>query len=454
MPLDVKPREPATPSPTLPANPAGGEFDDGDVMPPRHRTWPWVATALVVVAVAIGGYGWWQQRAGQLPATATPGAAKSLGSGGFDAAARALPVIAESVRKGSIDVYLNALGTVTPLGIVTVKPRVDGQLMKLHFEEGQFVKAGQPLADIDPRPFEVQLGQAQGQLAKDQALAANAQVDLERYRTLLAQDSIARQQVDTQESLVRQYQATIKADQAAVDQAKLQLTYAKVTAPISGRAGLRQVDPGNVVHASDANGIVVIAQLQPISVVFSIPEDNVPLVMRRLAHGLPTAVEAWDREGKRKLATGKLVAADNQIDPATGTVKVKAQFANTDNALFPNQFVNVRVLTQTLDDAILVPAAAIQRGAPGTFVYVVKDDQTVTVAPVKLGPTQGETQVVTSGVQPGAMVVVDGADKLREGAKVELTTREGQAVAPARHAEPRAYRGGGGNASSPARKAP
>ena len=343
---------------------------------------------------------------------------------------RALPVIAEPVRKGNIDVYLNALGTVTPRNIVTVKPRVDGQLMKIYFEEGQLVKAGQVLADIDPRPFEVQLGQAQGQMAKDQALLANAQVDLERYKTLLSQDSIAKQQVDTQESLVRQYQATIKADQSAVDQARLQLTYAKVTAPISGRVGLRQVDPGNVVRASDTNGIVVIAQLQPISTVFPIPEDNVQRVMQRLQQGVPTVVEAWDREQKNKLATGKLITADNQIDTTTGTIKMKAEFPNDNAALFPNQFVNVRMLTQTLEDATLVPTAAIQRGSPGTFVYVVKEDSSVTVAPVKLGPQQGETTVVTSGIRPGAMVVVDGADKLREGAKVELTTREGQAVAP------------------------
>jgi len=304
--------------------------------------------------------------------------------------------------------------------------------MKVYFEEGQVVKAGAPLADIDPRPFEVQLGQANGQLAKDQALLANAQVDLERYRTLLAQDSIAKQQVDTQESLVRQYQATIKADQAAVDSAKLQLTYSHVVAPIGGRVGLRQVDPGNVVHASDATGIVVIAQLQPISVVFPIPEDNMPLVMDRLTQGMPTVVEAWDRAQKRKLATGKLNTADNQVDTTTGTVKMKAEFPNTDSALFPNQFVNVRMLMQTLNDAILVPTAAIQRGAPGTFVYVVKDDQTVTVVPVKLGPTQGEVTVVTSGVRPGALVVVDGTDKLREGAQVTLTSREGQAIAPAK----------------------
>ncbi len=421
----------------------------------RGSAWTWIVVVLVLIALAAGGYYWWSQRSS--PATAPNATAPSKavpGAKGFDPN-RALPVIVEPVRKGTIDVYLNALGTVTPRNLVTVKPRVDGQLMKVYFEEGQLVKAGQLLAEIDPRPFEVQLGQAQGQLAKDQALLANAQVDLERYKTLLAQDSIAKQQVDTQESLVRQYQATIKADQSAVDQARLQLTYAKVTAPISGRAGLRQVDPGNIVRASDTDGIVVIAQLQPISVGFPIPEDNVQRVMQRLQQRVPTVVEAWDRAQKTKLAVGKLVTADNQIDTATGTIKMKAEFANEDSALFPNQFVNVRMLTQTLEDATLVPTAAIQRGSPGTFVYVVKEDSTVSVAPVQLGPQQGETTVVTSGVQPGALVVVDGADKLREGAKVELTTREGQAVPPPKPPAPRGPRGergagkGGGAKGAP-----
>ena len=433
------------------------DVDPLDSPRPRGRALGWIITIVVLIALAAGGYYWWSQRAAPAPASSAPAPSGAPGPGakGMDPN-RALPVIAEPVRKGNIDVYLNALGTVTPRNIVTVKPRVDGQLMKIYFEEGQLVKAGQVLADIDPRPFEVQLGQAQGQMAKDQALLANAQVDLERYKTLLSQDSIAKQQVDTQESLVRQYQATIKADQSAVDQARLQLTYAKVTAPISGRVGLRQVDPGNVVRASDTNGIVVIAQLQPISTVFPIPEDNVQRVMQRLQQGVPTVVEAWDREQKNKLATGKLITADNQIDTTTGTIKMKAEFPNDNAALFPNQFVNVRMLTQTLEDATLVPTAAIQRGSPGTFVYVVKEDSSVTVAPVKLGPQQGETTVVTSGLRPGAMVVVDGADKLREGAKVELTTREGQAVAPPKQGGrgPRGEgKGGGGKGGGGAKGA-
>jgi multidrug efflux system membrane fusion protein len=335
-------------------------------------------------------------------------------------------VVATAARKGSIDVYLNALGTVTPRNVVVVRARVDGELMRVAFKEGQIVKAGDLLAEIDPRPFQVQLTQATGQMAKDQALLKNAQLDLERYRTLLAQDSIAKQQVDTQEALVRQYEGTVQSDQGAIDNAKLQLTYSRVTAPIGGRIGLRQVDAGNVVHASDPNGIVVITQLQPITVLYPIPEDNVQRIMHRFATGEAVAVEAWDRDMKTKLASGRLVTIDNQIDTTTGTVKLRAEFGNENLALFPNQFVNVRMLVETLSDAIIVPSAAIQRGSPGTFVYVVGDDLTVKVAPVKVGPVQGEITAIAGGLQPGMNVVVDGADKLREGSKVDLVTRDGQ----------------------------
>jgi multidrug efflux system membrane fusion protein len=375
---------------------------------------------VVVAAIAGGAYLGW--------GTPSPAPVPVAGARG-DAASRALPVVATAARKGTIDVYLTALGTVTPRNVVTVKPRVDGQLMRVAFREGEVVKAGDLLAEIDPRPFAVQLTQAAGTLAKDQALLKNAQLDLERYQSLLAQDSIAKQQVDTQAALVRQYEGAVQSDQGAVDSARLQLTYARVTAPIGGRVGLRQVDPGNVVHASDANGLVVIAQLQPITVVYPIPEDNVPRVLKRLQGGEAIPVEAWDRDGKVKLATGKLLTVDNQIDTTTGTVKLKAEFANENGALFPNQFVNVRMLLATLSDAILVPSAAIQRGAPGTFVYVVKDDKSVTVTPVKLGPVQGEVTAIASGLAAGDMVVVDGADKLREGAKVEMITRDAQAPA-------------------------
>jgi membrane fusion protein, multidrug efflux system len=407
---------------------------------PRRRWWLWVLAVVALLAIAAGvwWYGW------SKPAE-TPTATK----GRVDPSARALPVIAAAAKKGSIDVYLNALGTVTPRNIVTVRPRVDGQLMSVAFREGQVVKAGDLLAEIDPRPFQVQLTQASGQMAKDQALLKNAHVDLERYRTLLAQDSISKQQVDTQEALVRQYEGTVQQDQGAVDSAKLQLTYARVTAPIGGRVGLRQVDPGNVVHASDTTGLVVITQLQPSTVIFPIPEDNVPRVMKRMQDGEAIIVDAWDRDQKVKLATGKLLTVDNQIDTTTGTVKLKAEFANENLALFPNQFVNVRMLVQTLPDAILIPTAAIQRGAPGTFVYVVKDGQSVAVTPVKLGPAQGEVTAIAGGLAAGDVVVVDGADKLREGAKVELITRDAQA-APVPGAARRGPRGDRPPGSGPA----
>jgi multidrug efflux system membrane fusion protein len=337
---------------------------------------------------------------------------------------RSLPVVAAPARKGPIDVYLSALGTVTPRNVVAVRPRVDGQLMRVNFVEGQTVKAGDLLAEIDPRPFEVQLTQATGQMARDAALLKNAQIDLDRYRTLLTQDSISKQQVDTQEALVAQYRGTVQADQGQIDNARLQLAYARVTAPITGRVGLRQVDPGNVVRSSDTNGLVVITQLQPITVVFPIPEDNLPRVMKRMRSGETITVLAFDRDQKVKLATGKLITVDNQIDTTTGTVKLKAEFANEDLTLFPNQFVNVRMQIETLADATLVPTAAIQRGAPGTFVYQVKEDRSVSVAAVKLGPSQAEVTVIDSGIAPGDLVVIDGTDKLREGSKVELITRD------------------------------
>ena len=407
-----------------------------------RRQWrrPWIAAVVALALIAAGAWYWWPTGASQ-PAQGARGRS--------DQAGRPLPVVAAEAKKGSIDVYLNGLGTVTPRNIVVVRSRVDGQLVRVAFREGDSVKAGDLLAEIDPRPFQVQLTQAQGQMAKDQALLANAKTDLERYRTLLAQDSISKQQVDTQESLVRQYQGAIEADQGQIDSAKLQLTYSRITAPISGRVGLRQVDPGNMVHASDQNGLVVITQLMPITVVFTLPEDSVPRVMKRLAAGEALPVEAFDRDGKVKLATGKLVTIDNQIDTATGTVKLKAEFPNTDGALFPNQFVNVRMGIETQADATLVPTAAIQRGAPGTFVFVVNADRSVSVRPVKLGPAQGEATAIDSGVVPGDLVVVDGADKLREGSKVELVTRDAQAPGAAGAATSGAARAkgsGGGRA--------
>lgn len=342
---------------------------------------------------------------------------------GADSPDKALPVVVATARQSDVDVYLAGLGTVTPLNTVIVKSRVDGELNKIAFKEGQFVRAGELLAEIDPRPFQVQLTQVEGQMARDQALLKNAQLDRERYQTLFEQDSIAKQLLDTQEALVRQYEGVVKTDQGQINNAKLQLVYTRITAPISGRVGLRQVDPGNIIHASDQNGLVVITQLQPITVVFTIPEDNVRSVMKKLQAGKKLAVDAYDRENKVKLASGVLLTVDNQIDPTTGTVKLKAQFSNDDYSLFPNQFVNVRMLVNVKQGATVINSAAIQRGTQGTFVYVMKPDQTVTVRQIKTGPAQGDAIAIDTGIAPGELIVIDGTDKLREGAKVEPISR-------------------------------
>ena len=404
---------------------------------PRSRHWPWLLAAIALAAAALAAWYWFGHGSGDQ--------AKAGGKG--DAASRPMPVVAAPARKGNIDVYIDALGTVTPANNVVVRTRVDGQLMSVAFREGQNVKAGDLLAQIDPRPFEVMLTQANGQMARDQAQLKNAQVDLERYQTLLSQDSISRQQVDTQAALVRQFQGAVESDKGAIDNARLQLTYARITAPISGRVGLRQVDPGNIVHASDSNGVVTITQVQPVTVIYPVPEDNVPRIVKRMQTAQSVPVDAFDRGGKTRLATGRLLTMDNQIDTATGTVKVKAEFPNTDGALFPNQFVNVRMVVETHEDTTLVPTAAIQRGAPGTFVFLVKEDKTVAVTPVQVGAVSGETTEVSKGLAPGNLVVVDGADKLRDGASVELidaAARATQQAAPPRQNPPGAGKGGNG----------
>jgi multidrug efflux system membrane fusion protein len=340
------------------------------------------------------------------------------------------PVIAVAVAaaaQGDFPVYLTGLGTVTPLRTVTVRSRVDGELIRITFKEGQMVQEGDLLAEIDPRAFQVQLMQAEGQLLRDEALLKNAQTDLARYKTLLEQDSIAAQQTVTQESLVKQYKGTVAIDRGLVGNAKLQLSYARITAPISGRLGLRLVDQGNMVKASDASGLVVITQIQPIAVVFTLPEDNLQAVMKQFRSGKGLTIEAFDRRGEIRLAEGHLLAVDNQIDTSTGTVKLKGQFANEDGALFSNQFVNVKMLMDTLRSLTIIPTAAVQRGTVGTFVYVIKEDQTVSVRPLTLGPAEGEKVAVLEGLQPNERVVVDGADKLREGMKVKLITRESAA---------------------------
>lgn len=384
-----------------------------------------IRVILIVLACLVGVGAWIAHgRQGKTQLAKAPAAGD--GPGGQ---LRPVPVVTSPVRSGDLNVYLTALGTVTPLSTVTVKSRVDGQLMRTHFTEGQVVHAGALLAEIDPRPFQAQLIQAEGQLARDQANLANARLDLERYRRLVAQEMIARQQMDTQQMLVNQAEAAIKMNEGVIEAIKLQLTYSKITAPITGRVGLRLVDPGNVVKASDAGGLVVITQLEPIALVFSVPEDSLQPILRRFRSGTPVPVDAYDREGRTKITTGALAAIDNQIDTATGTVRLKASFPNKDGALYPNQFVNARILIDVLHDAVLAPAEAIQRGPQGAFVYVVKSDKTIQMRRITVGPTEGGAIAVRSGLGPGEVVVVDGAEKVQDGARVEPTMR-GPAPSP------------------------
>lgn len=353
----------------------------------------------------------------------------------------AMPVVAATAASGDMPVTLKALGTVTPLAMVTVRTQINGQLVQLGFTEGQEVKKGDFLAEIDPRPYQAALDQAQGQLQRDQAQLENAKRDLVRYTKLVKENSIAQQQRDTQEALVHQLEGTVAIDQGVVENAKLNLAYCHIVAPVSGRVGLRQVDPGNYVQVSDPNGIVVITQVKPISVIFTLPEDNLPAIIKRLNAGASLAVIVFDRSGTHQLATGVLTTLDNQIDTSTGTIKLRAQFDNAEGILFPNQFVNVQLLVDTLHDATVIPSAAIQRGAPGTFVYVIKPDDTVAAQPVKLGPGDAERVAVTQGLAPGTKVVVDGADKLRDGAKVELPGAGGKAGSAQPAAAPQAAAG-------------
>jgi multidrug efflux system membrane fusion protein len=403
----------------------------------KKRGLIWVVFLLIVAGVA--GYAVW--RAGQ-PVTAPRGQGGGGGGGfggGRGAALGPVPVVVTKVARSSIPVYLNGLGNVTAYYTVTVKSRVDGQLMKVDFNEGDLVKQGQVLLEIDPRPYQVQLDLAQATLARDQALLANAKVDLERYKLLVKTDAIPSQELDTQTALVSQYEATIKQDQATIENARLQLTYSKITAPITGVVGLRLVDPGNIVHAADANGMITITQLQPIAVLFTIPEDNLPQVTQKLRAGAHLPADAYNRDNSKKLASGMLVTLDNQIDNTTGTSKLKAVFGNQDNALFPQQFVNIRLLVDTLTNQLVVPNVAVQNGQQGTFVYVVDEDSKVHLRTVQVGITTATSADILSGITDGDQVVIDGTDRLVEGAVVRVR-KAGEMDNPAGYDA-----GGGGN---------
>ena len=376
----------------------------------RLRRHPYAlgSIALLIVVVGCGALalsGSWRSTAGA--------------QGGVPAPLR-VPVVAAAARTRDVGVYLNGLGAVTPLNTVTVKTRVDGELVGVRFQEGQIVSRGELLAEIDSRPFEAQLTQFEGQLERDQALLDNARVDLKRFQVLVTTDAVPRQQLDTQASLVQQLEGTVKNDQGQIEATKVQLAYCHITSPIAGRVGLRLVDPGNIVHAADTGGLVIITQLQPITVIFTIPEDSIPTVLEQLQRGVRLPVEAYDREQRKKLADGALLTIDNQVDPTTGTVRLKAQFPNTDNRLFPSQFVNARLLIETRRGAMVVPTAAVQQSPRGPFVYVVRPDRTVGIRQVGVGVMDGDDVSIEQGLKVGEQVVVEGAERIRDGAAVTL----------------------------------
>ncbi len=387
--------------------------------PRRRRGWLWLF--VLAAAASAAYYGWTKRSATPAPAAEAParGAGRGRGLG-------PIAVVAVKARQGSIGVYFDGLGAVTPLYTVSVKSRVDGELVAVRYREGDIVHKGDPLADIDPRPFQVQLMQAEGELARDQALLNNARIDLARYQTLIKQNAVPEQQLVTQQALIAQYEGTIKADQSAIDGARLNLTYSHITAPITGRIGLRLVDPGNIVHANDPNGMLVITQLQPISVIFTIAEDQLSAVIRKMQAGARLRVDAYNRDIKTRLASGTLETIDNQIDQTTGTLKLRAVFENAHNELFPNQFVNARLLVEEKHGVTLIPTAAVQRNNQMAYVWKIRPDSSVTVQKIDTGVSEGADTEVVSGLEPGDAVVMTGVDKLQEGSRVNTGPEGGQ----------------------------
>ena len=386
----------------------------------KSRLWP---IGLLVLLIILG-LCWWLWPSASKQAGAEQPAGHTSRSGmmrpGFGGSTQAVPVRVSEVTRGDFAVYFKALGTVTALNTINVRSRVGGELVKVYFKEGQMVKAGELLAEIDPRSYQNALLQAEGTLMQNQAQLKNAQVDVQRYRGLYAEDSIAKQTLDTAEALVSQYQGTVKTNQAAVNDAKLNLEFTKIRAPISGRVGLRQLDVGNLVAANDTTALVVITQTEPIVVSFTLPENNLALVLERYRSGAKLPVQAWNRGDTKELAVGVLSSIDNQIDITTGTLKFKALFENRDQALFPNQFVNVHMLADTLKDVVLAPTAAIQYGTNGSFVYALDGDKKVKIRSVKVGATDGDITVIEDGLAPGDRVVLEGTDRLRDGGAVEV----------------------------------
>jgi multidrug efflux system membrane fusion protein len=367
----------------------------------------------LLAAAGVGAYFLWPKLTGKKSGAAPPSAATKGGRGPL-----VTPVDAAKARKGDIGVYFNGLGSVTPIYTVVIKSRVDGQLMDIRYKEGDIVQKGDLLVEIDPRPYQVQLEQAEGQMAKDQAILTNARTDLARYETLLQENAIPEQQLATQRATVAQDEGSIKVDQGQINAAKLNLVYCRIIAPITGRIGLRLVDPGNIIHASDANGLLVITQIQPISVIFTIAEDQLPAVLKKLKAGQHLKVDAYDRGLTRRITQGTLTTIDNQIDPTTATLKLRATFENKDNALFPNQFVNARLLVEEKRGVTLIPSAGVQRNSQTTYVYLVKPDSSVTVRNVVVGVVEGSDSEIVSGLAPGDVIVMTGVDKLQEGSKV------------------------------------